>query len=136
MTNRDARAPASVAVQPLVFVNLSNHPSERWGDAQKQAATALAPEIHDWPFPPVPPEADTEEIAELADGIVDGIARQYPGITHAMVQGEFTLVNTLVRKLQQRGIVCLSATTRRDVIEADGDIKTTRFEFVRFREYM
>jgi hypothetical protein len=52
-----------------------------------------------------------------------------------MVQGEFTLVHALVRALQQRRIVCLSATTRRDVLEDDGELKTTRFEFVRFREY-
>jgi CRISPR-associated protein Csx16 len=52
-----------------------------------------------------------------------------------MVQGEFTLAHALVRRLQQKGIVCLAATTRREVVEQSAGIKTTRFEFVRFREY-
>jgi hypothetical protein len=53
----------------------------------------------------------------------------------AMVQGEFTLAHALVRRLQRRGIVCLAATTRREVVGAAGGVKTTRFEFVCFREY-
>jgi hypothetical protein len=87
-------------------------------------------------FPAVPPEHGTAEISTLAEDTVAKLIARFPGTTHAMVQGEFTLVNELVRRLQQRGIVCVSATTRRDVIEADGDTKSTRFEFVRFREYL
>ena len=41
----------------------------------------------------------------------------------------------LVRRLQERRVVCLAATTRREVLEDAGPVKTTRFEFVRFREY-
>jgi hypothetical protein len=52
-----------------------------------------------------------------------------------MVQGEFTLAHALVGRLRQRGISCLAATTRREVIGHAGGVKTTRFEFVRFREY-
>jgi hypothetical protein len=37
--------------------------------------------------------------------------------------------------LQERGIVCPAATTRREVLEDAGAVKTTRFELVRFREY-
>jgi CRISPR-associated protein Csx16 len=128
-------APAKVGAHAPVFVNLSNHPSERWSEPQREAASRFAPDIRDWPFPPVPPEAEPAEIAELAERTVEDLTVAFPGITHAMVQGEFTLVHALVRKLQQRGIVCLSATTRRDVIEEGADVKTTRFVFVRFREY-
>lgn len=136
MTDNKSQCRAGAAGHPPVFVNLSNHPSERWGDAQRQAALALAPEICDLPFPPVPPEAGASQIAELAERIAQQLVQKHPGVTHAMVQGEFTLVHAVVRKLQQRGIVCFSATTRRDVTEHDGDTKTTRFEFVRFREYL
>jgi hypothetical protein len=52
-----------------------------------------------------------------------------------MVQGEFTLAYALVRELQKRGIVCLAATTGREVLEDSERVKTSRFEFVRFREY-
>jgi CRISPR-associated protein Csx16 len=132
--------PAAVArvtglARASVFVNLSSHPSADWSEAQRQAALQLAPEIRDLPFPEVPPEAGIADIAALADRVVDRLKREFPGATHAMVQGEFTLAHVLVRRLQQIGIVCLAATTRRDVVEQSPDTKTTRFSFVRFREY-
>lgn len=127
-------APAE-STGPSVFVNLSNHPSRDWSGAQREAALRLAPEIRDWPFPAVPPEAEAAEIADLADRVATQLAADVPGATHAMVQGEFTLAYALVGKLQQRGVVCLVATTRRELLEDCGGIKTTRFEFVRFREY-
>jgi CRISPR-associated protein Csx16 len=121
--------------QSPLLVNLSNHPSACWSDAQKQAALKLAPEIRDLPFPAVPPEAGIAEIATLAGRVVERLKAEAPGATHAMVQGEFTLAHALVRKLQQMGIVCLAATTRREVVEQSGGTKATWFDFVRFREY-
>lgn len=95
----------------------------------------LAPEIKDLPFPAVPPEADTDDINALADELIARLTTELPGATHAMVQGEFTLAHALVRRLQQMGIVCLAATTRREIVEQSVDTKTTRFYFVRFRRY-
>jgi hypothetical protein len=118
-----------------VFVNLSNHPASDWSAAQREAALRLAPEIRDWPFPEVPPEAGAEEIGALADRIFERVIADMPGATHAMVQGEFTLAHALVCRLQRHGVVCLAATTRREVVDEAGGLKTTRFEFVRFREY-
>jgi putative CRISPR-associated protein (TIGR02619 family) len=118
-----------------IFLNLSNHPAATWDAAQRAAALKLAPEIRDWRFPEVPPEAGVAEIAARADEIVEQLTREYLGVTHAMVQGEFTLAHMLVRRLQERGVVCLAATTRREVLDDGGGVKTTRFEFVRFREY-
>ena len=82
-----------------------------------------------------PPEAGLGDIAELADRVVARVAKEFPGARHAMIQGEFTLAHLLVRRLQQRGIVCLAATTRREVVDNGRGGKTSRFEFVRFREY-
>jgi CRISPR-associated protein Csx16 len=118
-----------------VFVNLSNHPSASWEAAQREAARKFAPQIRDWPFPAVQPEAPAAEIADLADRLARQLLAEVPGATHVMVQGEFTLAHALVRKLQQRGVVCLAATTRRELLEDYGAVKTTRFAFVRFREY-
>jgi hypothetical protein len=98
---------------PQLLVNLSNHPSADWSDAQKKAALKLAPNIRDLTFPAVSPEADTEEINALADELVERLRTEMPGATHAMVQGEFTLAHALVRRLQQTGVVCVAATTRR-----------------------
>jgi CRISPR-associated protein Csx16 len=122
------------SASPLL-VNLSNHPSACWSDEQKQAALKLVPQIMDLPFPAVPAEADTEEMNALADEVIARLKTEVPGATHAMVQGEFTLAHALVCKLQQIGIICLAATTRREVVEQTGGTRTTRFNFVRFREY-
>jgi CRISPR-associated protein Csx16 len=121
--------------QSPLLVNLSNHPSGDWSEAQRRGALRLAPEIRDLPFPAVPPEADAEGINALADEVVARLMAEVPGVTHAMVQGEFTLAHALVRRLQQMGIVCVAATTRREVVEQSGGAKLARFSFVRFREY-
>lgn len=118
-----------------LMVNLSNHPSACWSDEQRQAALKLAPEIRDLLFPAVPPEAGTREISALADEVVARLTTEAPGATHAMVQGEFTLAHALILKLQRIGIVCVAATTRREMVEQSEGTKTTRFDFVRFREY-
>jgi CRISPR-associated protein Csx16 len=130
-----AAEPPRATSRATVFVNLSNHRSADWSEAQRAAALRLAPEIRDWRFPEVPPEAGTAEIAALAEAVVAQLTKEFPGVTHAMVQGEFTLAHMLVRRLQERGIVCVAATTQREVLEDAGSVKTTRFEFVRFREY-
>lgn len=117
---------------PAVFVNLTNHPSAEWEDAQRQAALALAPGLVDVAFPAVPPAADEEAITALAKETGAAVPQ---GATHALVQGEWTLTVALLPLLQRRGIVCLAATTARDVNVADDGAKTSRFRFVRFRRY-
>ena len=51
------------------------------------------------------------------------------------VLGEFTLTALLVAGLQERGVRCLAATTRREVVDLGGGRRETVFRFVRFREY-
>jgi CRISPR-associated protein Csx16 len=128
-------ATATVADAWPVFLNISNHPSAAWGETQRQAALALAPEIRDLLFPPVPPEADAEWVAEQAEEILQRALEVAPGATHAMVQGEFTLAHALVGRLRAQGIVTLAATTSRDVDDNPDGSRTSRFTFVRFREY-
>lgn len=115
-----------------VFVNISNHPSAEWEDAQRQAALAYAPTILDIPFPAVAPSADPGAVATLRDALLEQVPA---GTTHAMVQGEFTLAFALVRELSSRGILCLAATTEREVIDLANGETQRRFRFVRFRSY-
>ena len=117
---------------PTVFANITNHPSAEWSEEQRRAALRLADRIVDIPFPEVPPEADGDAVAKLAD---DVLAQLPPGTTHALVQGEFTLTMELVRRLQDRGIRCLAATTVRDVETREDGSQLRRFRFVRFRDY-
>lgn len=115
-----------------MFLNLSNHPAAHWSPEQRAAALVLAAPIADLGFPPVPADADEAAIDRLAEDC----ARQLPrGVTHALVQGEFTLTLALVLRLQRLGAVCLAATsTRRVQSQADGR-KLAEFSFVRFRAY-
>lgn len=112
------------------FVNISNHSSDKWEAQQTAAALSLAEHIIDIPFPAVPPEIDEKTIEILAE---ECISKVPPLTTHALIQGEFTLTFVLVRRLQARHIVCLAATSERQVEEAGDGRKT--FRFVRFRKY-
>lgn len=115
-----------------VFVNISNHKLEDWPPEQTAAAQALAPTLRELPFPTVDPDADEEAVTVLVESIVADVP---PNTTHAMVQGEFTLTFALVRRLQARGIICLAATTHRDVISEPDGSRRYRFRFRRFRCY-
>jgi CRISPR-associated protein Csx16 len=114
------------------FVNLTNHPSAQWEREQIEAALALAERIEDVLFPNVPPEASEKDLSAIAEACV---AQLPPTSTHALVQGEFTLAFELVRRLQERNITCLAATTERQVEAVGEGRKTSRFRFVRFRSY-
>ncbi len=114
------------------FINLSNHPSAKWEQAQTKAARALAERIEDIAFPAVPPDADEKAIEALAE---ECVAKVPPETSHALVQGEFTLTVELVRRLQARGISCLAATSKREVAEAADGRRVSAFAFVRFRAY-
>jgi len=114
------------------LINLTNHASAEWDDAQISAARALAERMLDVPFPPVPPDATEQDIERIAD---EYASRLPPETTHAIVQGEFTLTMALVRRIQARGVVCLAATTVRDVANHSGGWRTSAFRFVRFRTY-
>lgn len=122
------RAPCNAAT----FVNISNHPFELWEEAQRQAAEALAKPVVNIRFPDVPPTAGGAVIDDLCDQC---LGRVPAGATHAMVQGEFTLTFRLVRALQRRGVVCLAATTEREVGDDGAGGRTSRFRFVGFRQY-
>ena len=77
------------------------------------------------------------EIAPLGDKYIDQILSKSAEVV--MCQGEFSLSYYVVRQLEKRGIVCLAACSRRNVLEKvleDGRTrKEVEFEFVRFREY-
>jgi hypothetical protein len=120
-----------------VFLNLTNHPSDRWPAAQRARAESLAGDIIDEPFPDVPPDADPAQIAAIGQGILHRVVARAPAAV--LVQGEFTLTFYLVQQLQSRGIPCFAATTRRPVetlTRPEGVVeKNSPFDFVQFRRY-
>ena len=115
-----------------MLLNLSNHPSDRWPDAQRRAATDLYGSIHDLPFPNVPPAATTDEVRALVEAYEARILSLDPTAVHLM--GEMTFTFALVQRLQAIGIPCIASTTERIAEERDGQ-KVVTFRFVQFRGY-
>ncbi len=114
-----------------VFINLSNHPSEKWDRTQTEAAEAYGL-IIDMPFPAVDPKATSEEIRNLGREYAEKIMEYDPAAV--MCQGEFTLCYTIIKELKERGVTVLAACARRMVDEVDG-ARIARFIFEGFREY-
>lgn len=119
-----------------MFVNFSNHSSADWSEEQRQAAESYG-NIIDIKFPSVDPDASESDIEALADKCVESILAQKPSAV--MCQGEFTLCYTVVRRLKEKGIVCLAACSVRESKEHrldDGKVRRVSvFRFCRFREY-
>ena len=124
-----------------VFINFSNHPTNRWTLEQKNAAHELADcdTIIDLKFPRVPTDADFDEIEDLAFDYVDQIA-EIAGDKqcYVMVQGEASLscaVVCIINNRTERNIIPVCATSERLAEEQPDGVIKHRFEFVRFRRY-
>ncbi len=118
-----------------MFVNFTNHPSEKWDRDQLNVASEYG-EIVDIPFPEVDPAAGEDEIERLAEVCVDKITEMKPDCV--LCQGEFCLTYKVVSILKEGGVNVVAACSKRVVSEMiiDGEIiKSSRFEFVQFREY-
>lgn len=114
-----------------LFVNFTNHPSEKWSKEQVEAASEYG-RIIDVPFPVVLPTLDEECVRVLAEECAATILSLKPNAV--LCQGEFTLCYDVIGLLKAEGITVLAATSRREVVE-DGNIRTSAFIFERFREY-
>ena len=118
-----------------MLINLSNHPYSLWGDRQKKAAAAYGVTV-DLPFPSVAPDADEEEIGDLADLYLErvlGMGAAESFTVHIM--GEQTLCFALISRLHRLGIQCIASCAARDVtMQSDGH-KLVNFNFIRFRKY-
>jgi hypothetical protein len=127
-----------------MLINLSNHPSAKWGEKQKQEAIKQYQEIVDMPFPEIAPEAGIEEVLKRAEEYTKKIIGKlgYTNIktfdtnTNAVhIMGEMTFTHNVVRFLGHNAITCLASTTKRTVNEEANGQKTSVFEFVQFRPY-
>ena len=119
-----------------VFINHTNHPSDKWSDAQRTAAESFG-SIVDVPFPSVPPTADTEEVIALVQSQLSKILSMEPAAV--LCQGEFTYTFAMVERLKALGVPTMAACSERVVeerIDEDGSTHTiSTFRFVRFRNY-
>ena len=122
-----------------MFINISNHPSNRWDKKQLEAAKALTNDglVGDIPFPAVSATASSSEVISMADSLYSDIMSKRPEAV--MVAGEFTLAYTIIKLLMQHGVRVVAACSDRcthEVVNEDGTTtKTTVFEFIQFREF-
>ena len=124
-----------------VFINVSNHPSNKWSSDQIKAAQDIVKNgpIVDAPFPQINPEFSSSDVIELADtftNILLDLIQEYEAdyvVFHIM--GEMNFTYNLVKNLNEEGYHCYASTTKRNVIEDENGVKTSVFEFVQFREY-
>ena len=115
-----------------MLINLSNHPSTRWTEAQMTAAVDTYDSVVDLPFPNIPPAMSSEELNDLTAEYLKKILDKDPHTVHVM--GEMTFTFRMVLILKKMKIPCIASTTNRTVEEKDGK-KIVQFEFVQFREY-
>ena len=127
----------------MLFINLSNHNSKGWNPNQKMQAMRVCDKIVDVGFPNVSPKATKDDVIALASEYVNKVSELMgtDPFAEILVQGEMTFVVNFVNliKVKYPGVRCVAATTERVVVEtpnSDGTVtKTSRFEFVQFREY-
>ena len=117
------------------FINISNHPSTKWGGKQLNAARSLG-DIVDIPFPAVPPTALEDDIERMAGEVVAKVLEIGHGTSVvAHVMGEMTLTHAIVNKLSDFDITCVASTTQRISKEMPDGTKQSTFDFVMFRQY-
>lgn len=124
-----------------VLINLSNHPSLSWSEKQKEEAKRLFENIVDIKFPLISPSLSSDELLPIAHDLlkeINAYMEEYDEVS-VHIMGEFSFTFIMVQLLHSVGIMCYVSTTDRKVIEEVNDkgetIKTTVFDFVRFREY-
>ena len=120
-----------------MFVNLSNHPVEKW-DKRQVAAAEQYGKIIEIPFPMVSPEDMESDIILLGEKYLDLIKKEAAKGSAVMVQGEFTLTYQLVVRLKQEGYIPVAACSERIVEETgihSAYQKIVSFRFVKFRKY-
>lgn len=134
-----------------MFINLSNHPSEKWSDKQLEEARkygTIYGKIIDMPFPQISPTATSEEIDELVNEYYQKILESIPieriifinneKSFAVLVQGEFVFTYRLVNLLKDKGIIVVAARTERKVkelVENGIPKKVSEFNFAGFMEY-
>lgn len=117
------------------FVNISNHPSDKWDEKQRIAALEYG-SIVDIPFPAIDATCDINVITALADEYLFKVKQLSPPSNVTIhIMGEQTFCYSLLRRLQNAGYKCVASTTKRSVVANGNNERLVSFCFDRFREY-
>lgn len=117
------------------LVNLSNHPSCNWCEKQRNEALKYG-EIVDIPFPDVDANGDEIYIENLTECYLNKLQSICAiGLVTIHLMGELTLTFSLLKRLQEKEILCIASTSKRIVKEYPNGRKEVTFQFERFRKY-
>lgn len=117
-----------------MFINLTNHPSEKWSEEQRNAACKYG-EVVDMSFPIIEPTFTKEDILHFVKVYLEMIEGIMDDNTVVHVMGEMTFTYNIVYALKSLGIPCLASTTERNTTMTPDGKKISEFKFVQFREY-
>ena len=111
------------------FINMTNHPSAKWSDEQKRAASEYGIVV-DYTPPSVSPYANEIEINDLAEEYLQKIIdfSQEMEVTAIHAMGEQSFMFAFVKKAQAHGFRCVVSTTVRQ--------PSNHFTFYQFRDYI
>ncbi|MCX8081591.1 MAG: CRISPR-associated protein [Bacteroidia bacterium] len=124
-----------------MLINFSNHPFSNWPQNQKELALNTYGEVVDVLFPNINPDDDQDELLLLGKKYVSEIKsliQKHSENVAIHIMGELTFTYIMVALLQKENIDCVASTTRRITKEIKTDdkiIKTSEFQFIRFRKY-
>lgn len=118
-----------------LFINLSNHSSEKWSNEQIDATNGA--KIIDIRFPNINPHWDEKELNDCVQfffhEIEDTCKENNISTATVHLMGETGFVCRLGRLLFSKFFTVVHSTTERIVEEKDG-VKQSIFQFVRFRK--
>ena len=114
-----------------IFINLTNHPSEKWEEGQRVEAQTYG-KIVDIPFPNVDAYATETQVEDSGRQIVEKVLEYSPAAV--LCQGEFTLAFQVINMLLDQDITVVAACSERIVKEV-GNKKESYFNFKKFRKY-
>lgn len=121
-----------------MLINLSNHPFEKWEEKHQQAAFGQFGIVEDFDFPDVDPNANTDAVSQLAAEYLSACITKLEttdGNSDAIhISGEPCFLFQFVTLAKAHGIPCVCSTTQR-LVTNDGNIKTSIFQFIQFRNY-
>jgi hypothetical protein len=124
-----------------MFINLSNHSSEKWSNKQLEEAKKYG-DVMDMPFPQISTELTSADIDALVFEYYLKIKElrrdeeKKPFVV--MVQGEFVFTYRLISALKNEEIIAVAARTERvvkEIVEDGITKKISEFNFAGFMEY-
>jgi hypothetical protein len=126
-----------------MLINLTDLPSAKWSNKQKQAAEDEFGKIVDFTFPKINPNATAEQVNTLAKQYFEKIRKEfgkYGVISQSNcaihIKGEFTFCFPLINLLLHKNYRCVESIMEYIITEENNFKKDAQPQFVQFRDFM